>query len=441
MQPVVETVTGLERRVELAVAMADVEQEVQAQLKRVQRQAKAPGFRPGKVPMAMVERSHGPGIRMDIINEKVGSAFEQAVSQAELRVAGMPRIEPKTEDVPADTLAFVATFEVFPQVDLPDLGSLDVERAEAVVGDAEVERTLEILRKQRVTYQPRDDRAAQDGDQVTCDFEGKIDDVAFEGGTATDFQFVLGEGRMLPEFEEAARGLKAGESKVFPLAFPEDYGSATVAGKTAQFTITVKSVAEGVLPEVDAAFATSLGQAEGDIAKLRDDIRVNLEREVAARVQARTKASVMDALVKAVAFDVPKALVESEAENRVKAAREELRRRGLPNADDMPIPTDAFTQEAERRVRLGLTVSELVKQNDLQAKPDQVRAKIEDFARNYETPAEVVRYYLSDRERLAEVEAIVVEDNVVALVLDKAKVTSKAVSFDELMGNTPAEAQ
>ncbi|MCK9512269.1 MAG: trigger factor [Pigmentiphaga sp.] len=434
MQPVVETVSGLERRVELAVAMADVEQEVQAQLKRVQRQAKAPGFRPGKVPMSMLERSHAPGIRMDVINDKVGSAFEQAVNQAELRVAGMPRIEPKSEGVEADTLAFVATFEVFPQVELPDLAALEVERAEVSVGDPEVERTVEILRQQRVNYQPAADRAAQDNDRVTIDFEGKIDDVAFEGGTAADFPFVLGQGRMLPEFEEAVRGLKAGESKTFPLTFPEDYGSAAVAGKTAQFIITVKEVAEGVLPEVDAEFAKSLGQAEGDIAKLRDDIRGNLEREVAARAQARTKSSVMDALVKAVSFDVPKSLIESETESRVKAAREELRRRGLPNADDIPVPADAFTPEAERRVRLGLTVSELVKQNDLQAKPDQVRAKIEDFARNYESPAEVVRYYLSDRERLAEVEAIVVEDNVVALVLEKAKVTDKPVSFDELMG-------
>lgn len=435
MQPVVETVSGLERRVELSVPMADVEQEVQAQLKRVQRQAKAPGFRPGKVPMAMLERSHAPGIRMDVINEKVGAAFEAAVQQADLRVAGMPNIEAKTEDAPADAFAFVATFEVFPEVALPDLAALEVERATATVGDAEVERTVEILRKQRVTYEAREDRAAQDDDRVTCDFEGKIDDVAFEGGSATDFQFVLGQGRMLPEFEEAARGLKAGESKTFPLAFPEDYGSPTVAGKTAQFTITIKEVAEGVLPEVDAAFATSLGQAEGDVAKLRDEIRTNLEREVAARVAARTKASVMDALVQAVSFEVPKALIESESQNRVQAAREELRRRGMPNADQMPIPADAFKEEAERRVRLGLTVSELIKQNEIQSKPEQVRAKIEEFARNYEDPSEVVRFYLSDRERLAEVEALVVEDNVVALVLEKAKVTDKDVSFDELMGN------
>ncbi len=439
MQPVVETVAGLERRVELAVPMADVEQEVQAQLKRVQRQAKAPGFRPGKVPLSMLQRSHAPGIRMDIINEKVGSAFEKAVNEAELRVAGMPRIEPKSEDVPEDTLAFVATFEVFPQVELPDLASLEVERAQADVGDAEIDRTLEILRQQRVSYEPRDDRAAQDDDQVTLDFEGKIDDVAFEGGSAEDFQFVIGQGRMLPEFEEAARGMKAGESKTFDLSFPEDYGSATVAGKTAQFTITIKQVAEGVMPEVDAEFAKSLGQEEGDVTKLRDDIRTNLEREVANRLQQRTKASVMDALVGSVSFDVPKALIDSETESRIKAAREELRRRGLPNADDMPIPAEAFNAEAERRVRLGLAVSELVKQKELAAKPDQVRAKIEDFAKNYESPAEVVRYYLSDRERLAEVEAIVVEDNVVALVLENAKVTDKPVSFDELMGNNAAQ--
>ncbi|MBU4612835.1 trigger factor [Achromobacter sp. GG226] len=438
MQPVVETLSGLERRVELSVPVAEVEKEVQAQLKAAQRNAKAPGFRPGKVPMSMLERTHAPGIRMDVINSKVGDAFEKAVSGAELRVAGMPRIEPKTEDAPEDAIAFVATFEVYPEVTLPELDALEVERAKTAVGDAEIERTLDILRQQRTRFEPAEGRAAEDNDQVTLDFEGKIDDVAFEGGTAEDFSFVLGQGRMLPEFEEAARGLKAGETKTFPLVFPEDYGSPTVAGKTAQFTITVKQVAQGVLPEVDTEFAKSLGQAEGDVQKLRDDIRANLEREVENRTLARTKASVMNALAGAAQFDVPKALVENDTQGRVQAAREELRQRGVPNADSMPIPAEAFATESERRVRLGLLVSELVRRDNLQAKPDQVRAKIETFAKNYEQPTEVVRYYLSDRSRLAEVEAVVLEDNVVEHVLSKAKVTEQEVPFDELMGNNAA---
>lgn len=439
MQPAVETLSGLERRVELVVEMAEVEKDVQVQLKRAQRQAKAPGFRPGKVPMSMLERTHAPGIRMDVINEKVGAAFESAVTGAELRVAGMPRIEPKSEEGAAEgSLTFVATFEVYPEVGVPDLAGLEVSRVSAEVGDAEIDRTIEILRQQRTRFEPREGRAAQDNDQVTLDFEGKIDGVAFEGGTAQDFQFVLGQGRMLPEFEEAARGLKAGETKTFPLAFPADYGSDAVAGKTAEFTITIKQVAEGVLPEVDAEFAKSLGQAEGDVEKLRADIRSNLEREVANRTLARTKTSVMDALAKAATFDVPKALVQNDTEGRIKAAREELRQRGMPNADSVPMPAEAFATESERRVRLGLIVSELVRRDNLQAKPEQVRAKIEEFAKSYEKPAEVVRYYLSDRNRLAEIEAVVLEDNVVEHVLSQAQVTPQQVAFDELMGNNAA---
>jgi len=293
MQPVVETLSGLERRVDLAVAVADIEKEVQAQLKRMVRTAKVPGFRPGKAPLAMLERSHGPGIRYDVINEQVGRAFERVVTEANLRVAGTPRLEPKTEGAPEDTLAFTATFEVYPEVAVPDLSSLSVNRAVIEITDAEVDRTIEVLRKQRVTYEPREGRAAEDGDRVTLDFAGTIDGVPFEGGKAESFPFVLGQGRMLPEFEAAAKGMKAGESKTFPLAFPADYGGKEVAGKTAEFAITIKEVAEPRLPEVDAEFAKSLGQAEGDVAKLREDIRANIEREAKVRTQSRTKASVM----------------------------------------------------------------------------------------------------------------------------------------------------
>jgi trigger factor len=434
MQPVVETLSGLKRRVDLSVSVAEVEKEVQAQLKRVARTVKVPGFRPGKVPMAMLERSHGPGIRYDVINTQVGRAFEQALDSSKLRIAGAPSIEPKTEDVPDDILAFSATFEVYPEVAVPDLAGLSVTRYATPVTDAEVDQTLEVLRKQRATYEAREGRAAQDGDRVTLDFAGTIDGVPFEGGKAEAFPFVLGQGRMLPEFEAAAKGMKAGETKVFPLTFPEDYQGKEVAGKTAEFTITVKEVAEAVLPAVDAEFAKSLGQAEGDVDALKADIRKNVEREAKMRVLARTKNSVMDALADAAKFEVPAALVDSDVSTRVAAAREELKQRGLPNADSIPIPPEAFTTESERRVRLGLLVSELVKQAQLQAKPEQVRARIEEFAQNYEEPAQVVSYYLSDRQRRAEIEALVVEDNVVSYVLEKAKVSDEQLPFDQLMG-------
>ncbi|AOB31796.1 trigger factor [Bordetella sp. H567] len=434
MQPVVETLSGLKRRVDLSVSVAEVEKEVQAQLKRVARTAKVPGFRPGKVPMTMLERSHGPGIRYDVINSQVGRAFEQAVDSAKLRIAGAPSIEPKTEGVADDTLAFSATFEVYPEITLPDLASLSVTRYDSPVTDAQVEQTIDVLRMQRATYEPREGRAAQDGDRVTLDFAGTIDGVPFEGGKAEGFPFVLGQGRMLPEFEAAAQGLKAGDTKVFPLTFPADYQGKEVAGKTAEFTITIKEVAEAVLPTVDGEFAKSLGQSEGDVEKLKADIRKNVEREARTRLLVRTKNSVMDALAEAAKFDVPAALVDSDVSSRVAAAREELKQRGLPNADSVPIPPEAFSTESERRVRLGLLVSELVKDAQLQAKPEQVRARIEEFAQNYEEPAQVVSYYLSDRQRRAEIEALVVEDNVVSYVLEKAKVADEQVPFDQLMG-------
>lgn len=434
MQPVVEKLSGLERRVDLVVSLADVEKEVQAQLKRVARSAKVQGFRPGKAPLSIIERSHGPGIRYDVINEEVGRSLDKVLGETELRVAGTPSLEPKTEGVEEGTLAFSATFEVYPEVEAPDLSALAIQRSSCEVSDADVQRTIDILRKQRAMYEPREGRAAAEGDRVTLDFVGRIDGEEFEGGKAESFPFVLGQGRMLPEFETAVTGMKAGEEKTFPLSFPEDYGSKEVAGKTAEFTITVREVAEGILPEVDSEFAKQLGQPEGDVEKLLADVRANIEREVKARTQARTKSSVMDALVGACTFDVPKALVKSDAEGRVAAAREDLKQRGVPNADSLPIPLEAFEAESERRVRLGLLVSELVSSADLQAKPEQVRARIEEFAQNYEQPAQVVAYYLSDRQRRAEIEAVVLEDNVVEHVLSKAQVTDETVAFDEIMG-------
>jgi trigger factor len=434
MQPVVEKLSGLERRVDLVVSIADVEKEVQAQLKRVARTAKVQGFRPGKAPLSLIERSHGPGIRYEVINTEVGRSLDKVIGETKLRVAGTPNLEPKTEGVEEGVMAFSATFEVYPEVAVPDLAALQVKRAKVEVGDAEVQRTIDILRKQRANYEASEGREAQDDDRVTLDFAGTIDGVAFDGGTAEKFPFVLGQGRMLPEFETAVRGMKAGESKTFPLNFPEEYGSKEVAGKTAEFKITVTEVAAAVLPELNSEFAKSLGQPEGDVEKLLADVRANIEREVKSRAQARTKSSVMDALIAACSFDVPKSLVQNDTQGRVVAAREELKQRGVPNAESMPIPAEAFTAESERRVRLGLLVSELVQSADLQAKPEQVRTRIEEFAQNYEQPAQVVAYYLSDRQRRAEIEAIVLEDNVVEYVLSKAQVADEDVAFDELMG-------
>lgn len=434
MQPVVEKLSGLERRVDLTVSLTEVEKEVQAQLKRVARTAKVHGFRPGKAPLSVIARSHGPSVRYDVINSQIGKSLDKVIEDAKLRVAGTPNLEPRTEETSEDVLAFSATFEVYPEIELPDLANLKVTRSTIEVGDAEVAKTIDVLRRQRTIFRPVADRAAQSGDRITLDFAGTIDGEKFEGGSAEDFVFVLGQGRMLAAFEEAATGMKAGESKTFPLDFPADYGSAAVAGKTAEFTITLKEVAQPELPEVDADFAKALGQAEGNVDALMTEIRANVEREARARARNRTKGSVMDALAAACTFDIPKALVDNEVTNRTAAAREELKARGVPNAETMPIPEDTFRDEAQRRVKLGLLVGELIKTADLKAKPEQVRARIEELAQSYEQPAQVVTYYLSDRERRAEIESLVLEDNVVDHVLGAAQVADEAVDFDTLMG-------
>ncbi len=443
MATAVETLEKLERRITLTVPMAEVNEEVEKRLKVRARSAKFPGFRPGKAPLKMVAAQFGAMVESEVLNDKIGRAFGDATAENKLRVAGYPRIEPKDEKVDG-ALVFQATFEVYPEVKIGDLSGIEVEKSAAAVTDAEIDKTIDILRKQRVHYHTKGesgahgdggpDTSAQKGDRITVDFVGKIDGVEFPGGQGENFPFVLGEGQMLKEFEDAALGLKKGDSKTFPLSFPADYHGKDVAGKTAEFTITVKNVEWAHMPEVDANFARSLGVADGDLQKMRDDIRGNLEREVGNRIKARTKTSVMDALVKVAELDVPKSLLEQDAERLAEMTRQDMRQRGI-DVKDMPFPTDLFTSQADRRVRLGLILSELVKTNSLQATGEQVKAWVDDFAKAYEDPQQVVKYYFGDRNRLAEVEAMVIEENVVNHVLSKAKVTEKSVAFDELMNS------
>ena len=446
MATAVETLEKLERRVALNVSMADMDTEVEKRLKVRARTAKAPGFRPGKVPMKMVAAQYGAIVQSEVLNDLLDRAFREVSAEHNLRVAGFPKIEPKNDEKVDGSIVFQATFEVYPEVKIGDLSSVEIERSQSAVTDAEIDKTIDILRKQRVHFHTKGeqdahgdggpDTSAQNGDRVTVDFVGKIDGVEFAGGKADDYAFVLGEGRMLPEFEKAALGLKAGESKTFEMTFPDDYHGKDVAGKTAEFTITMKKVEWAHLPEVDASFAKSLGIADGDMQKMRDDIRANLEREVGSRVKAKTKTSVMDALLKVAELDVPKVLLQQDAERLAEMTREDMRQRGM-NVKDMPFPAELFNEQADRRVRLGLILSELVKQHELRATGDQVRAYVDDFAKAYEDPQQVVKYYFSDRQRLAEVEALVIEENVVNFVLSKARVKDSVVSFDELMGNTP----
>lgn len=432
MQTNPQPASPLERRIDMTVPMADIEKDVAQRLKKMARTVKMPGFRPGKVPFKMVEQHYGAQARNEAIGEAVERAFGNAVREQNLRVAGYPRIEPKSgED--ASNLVFSAVFEVYPEVKLNGIGDKSIERPQLEVGEAEVDKTLDVLRKQRTTFSPAE-RAAAKGDRVTIDFTGKLNGEVFQGGQATDYPVVLGEGRMLPDFENGIAGLKAGESRTFDLTFPADYQAGDLAGKTVSFDVTVKGVEAPQLPAVDAEFAKSLGIEDGDVAKMRAEIRSNLEGEVKKRIKARIKDQAMQVLLDANPMEVPKALIEQESESMAEAARQDLANRGV-DIKNMPVDATWFTAQAERRVKLGLIIAEAVKENALHAKPEQVRALIDEQAQSYEQPEEVVRWYYSQPQRLAQVEALAIEENVVNWVVANARSTDKAATFDELMGN------
>ncbi|WP_374539003.1 trigger factor [Chitinimonas taiwanensis] len=434
MQAQLETLSQLERRLDIAIPAADIETAVDARLKRVARTAKIQGFRPGKAPMKMVAANYGLQVREEVLGEQVQTAFAKAVQEQKLRVAGYPRFEGKPAE--GESFSFSATFEVYPEIVLGDLSGKEIERPVLAVTDAEVEKTIEILRKQRTKFE-RVERAAEKGDRVIVDFKGTIDGVAFQGGSSDNYAFQAGEGQMLPEFDNAVLGMKEGESKTFDLAFPEDYQGKDVAGKTAQFAVTVKNVAAAKLPEVDADFAKAMGIQDGDVSKLQAEIRKNVEREVKRRLTARAKEVVMSALLDVTPIEVPKALVGAEIGRLVEQAREEMKQRGF-DPQNMPLPPELFEEQAKRRVSLGLILAEVVRANGLEAKPEQVKAIVTEFAESYEHPEEVVKWYYASRDRLEGPESLALEDNVVEFVFAKAKTVEKQLAFDELMGQQQA---
>lgn len=426
------TVSALERRIDMSVPLAEIDKDVEARLKKMARTVKMPGFRPGKVPYRMVAQSYGPQARSEAIGAAVEKALGEQIRAQSLRVAGYPNIEPKDASG-TDALEFTAVFEVYPEIVIADVSGQDVERPQLSVTDAEVDKTLDVLRKQRTTFVPVE-RAAQDADRVVVDFIGRKDGEEFEGGKAVDFAFVIGGGQMLKDFETAVLGLVAGESKTFDMTFPADYHATHLAGQTVQFEVVLKKVEEPKLPEVDAEFAKSLGIVDGDVAKMREEVKANLEREVKKRLQAKVKNQVMDVLLAVNNIDVPKSLVDLEARQMAENALKDLQSRGM-DAKNMPVDASWFTDQAVRRVKLGLVLAELVKAKDLHATAAQVRTIVEDYSQTFEDPKEVVRWYYSQPQRLAEAEALAMENNVVEWMLANAKVIDKPVSFDELMGN------
>ena len=427
----VETLEGLERRVSMTLPAKDIERKVDERLKQLARNVRMPGFRPGKVPMKIVAQTYGPQVRSEVLSDAVQKSFSEAVKEANLRVAGFPRIE-KKDGSDANALEFSATFEVYPEVKLGELSGVKIERPQVAVDDAAVEKTIGILRKQRTRFVPVE-RAAKEGDRLTVDFEGRIDGEPFQGGAAQNFVFGIDDGRMLPEFNAAARGMTTGETKTFELTFPADYHGKDVAGKRASFQLTVTKLEEPQLPELDAEFAKTLGVADGDLDKMRREIRANVERETAKRVDARVKAQILDALLKATPLELPKSLVQMEAQQLVERAGADLQARGL-KPGQIPLDPAAFTETAKRRVALGLIIGELARSENLQPKPAEVRAIVEQEAQTYESPAEVVKWFYMQPQRLSEMEGVALEANVVKWVLSKVNVEDKPVAFDDLMG-------
>ncbi|MDO8932012.1 MAG: trigger factor [Rhodocyclaceae bacterium] len=424
--------SSLERRIDMSVPMAEVDKEVEQRLRHMSKTVKMPGFRPGKVPMKMVAQQYGGQARSEAIGAAVEKVFGATVREQNLRVAGYPRIEPKANGNES-VFEFTAVFEVYPDIVIGDVSGQSVEKPMLEVTDADVDKTLDVLRQQRTTFVPAG-RPSEDGDRMVIDFTGRKDGVEFPGGKATDFAVSVGGGAMLPDFDAAIKGLGAGATKTFDVAFPADYQATELAGHTVQFDVVVKAVDAPKLPELDAEFAKSLGIKDGDLVKMREEVRANLEREVKKRLQAKIKNQVMDALLAATPTEAPAALVEAEARQMAEGAMKDFQQRGM-DAKNIPIEPSWFSDAATRRVKLGLILAELVKAQDLHAKPEQVRSMVDEFAETFEDPTEVVRWYYSQPQRLADAEALVMENNVVDWVLARAKVTEKAVAFDELMGN------
>jgi trigger factor len=429
----VETVSALERRLNASISQHAINSQVSARLKNIGRSVKIAGFRPGKVPAKIVEQFYGAQTRQEILGDALQRSFTEAAQVNNLRVAGFPKFEVKTKDLNADQIEYSATFEVYPEVVVGDLSGEAIERLVYELTEEDVDNTIATLRKQSATFE-KVDRAAQSGDRVNIDFTGKLNGVVFSGGEAKDYPVVLGAGGMLPEFEAAAIGMKAGETKSFDMTFPEDYRSKEVAGKKVTFTITLNHVEAAKLPELDAEFAKSVGISDGDVGNMREEIRSNLISEISRRLKARNKDAAMEALLRVAGFNVPKVLVDEEAQILMQQTAQDMESRGM-KMKGVSLPPELFKDRAEKRVKLGLILAHLVQKHDLKAKSEQVKSFIREYAQSFDQPEEVIRWYATDPNRMQEVEHIVLEENVVNWAMGQAKTADKRAVFNELMGS------
>ena len=432
MQVSVESTSALERRMTVGVPAERIETEVNKRLQQTARRAKVPGFRPGKVPMSVIRQRYEDAARQEALGDLIQSSFYEAVVEQKLNPAGAPAVEPKVFEKGKD-LEYVATFEVFPEFQVAGLESIEVERLQAEVADADVDNMLEVLRKQNIRFEAVE-RTAENGDQLNIDFVGKIDGEVFAGGSAKGTQLVLGSGRMIPGFEDALVGAKAGEERVINPTFPADYQNLDLAGKTAEFTVTVNSVAAPVLPELNDAFFAQFGIKEGGIDGFRAEVRKNMERELRQAIKSKVKNQVMEGLLASNPVEVPNALISNEVNRlRVQAVQQ-----FGGNIKPDQLPAELFEEQAKRRVVLGLIVAEVVKQFELKPSDERVRELIEEMASAYQEPEQVIAWYYKNDQQLNEVRSVVLEEQVVDTVLQKAKVTEKTVSYEEAI--KPAEA-
>lgn len=430
-----EQSSPLERSLVLTVSLANVEAEVAKRLKHTAKNIRMDGFRPGKVPMSIVEAQYGDQLMREVLSESAQGSFAAEVQKQSLHVAGAPHFETVSTRNENGDYEFKATFEVFPEITLGDISTADIERPVVTVEESDVDHTIEVLRKQRTRWVTVD-RSAQNGDRLKINYKGFKEDIAFDGGTADNQMIVLGAGQFLPDFEKALPGTAVGETRSFDMTFPEDYHAKELAGSPVRFEVTVLEIQMPELPEVDADFARALGIESGDVAAMRSEIKANLDREMNKRIQNKLKEQVMNVLFERTPVECPKSLLEAEIERLRESARQDWRMRTGQDTKGVELPAALFEDQAKRRISLGLILTEIVEKHDLKAQAAQVRTFLEDQAQSYEQPDEMLKWFYSQPDRMQEAESVVLEDNVVDWALRTTKVTDKFMPFQELIGQT-----
>ncbi len=426
MQVSVETTQGLERKMTISVPAADIEKEIKKRIQQLSRTQKIAGFRPGKIPLKVINSRYGEAVKHEVYTEVMQRNYYQAVIQEKLNPAGAPRVEPVEAE--GEDFQFTAVFEIYPEIEVIDLEKLKLKTATAKVTDKDVDNMLETLRKQRADWEPIK-RMAKKGDQVITDFDGTLDGEAFDGGKGEAVAIVLGEGKMLPDFEEGLMKIKTGEEREIDVTFPEDYQSENLAGKTAQFKIKAVEVKGQKLPPLDEEFVKEFGIEDGSVESFQKEVRGNMERELTQTLTSQNKTTVLDAVAAASKTEIPKALLDSEIDR----LRQQMSQQ-IQGQEELPeLPSSLFEEQARKRVTLGLVMSELIKNESLTADEEKVKQTIEQMAGAYDEPEQVVKWYYSDKNRLAEIESLVLEDTVVEFILDKAMVTETNKTFDQIM--------